>query len=79
MGKQSGLYFIQRFELPAVFAQAHPFVPPAPFLQQPVHKPPKVVQVLFYKIAVVVFPNFANIILYGFSIGTYSYERLKNA
>ena len=56
MGKQAGLHFIQRIQPPAAFAQAHSFVPFAPLLKPPVHKAPKVVQVSFYKMAVVVLP-----------------------
>jgi len=54
MGKQAGLHFIQRVQPPAAFAQAHSFVPFAPFLKSPVHKAPKGVQVPFYKMTVVV-------------------------
>ena len=56
MGKQAGLHVVQRVQLSAAFAQVHSFVPPAPFFKAPVHKAPKVVQVSFYKMAVVVLP-----------------------
>ena len=56
MGKQAGLHFVQRIQPFAAFAQAHSFVPLAPFFKSSVHKAPKVVQVSFYKMAVVVLP-----------------------
>src|SRR6187455_1252907 len=56
MGKQAGLHFVQRIQPFATFAQTHSFVPLAPFFKSSVHKPPKVVQVSFHKMAVVVLP-----------------------
>ncbi len=54
MIKQSGLHFVQRVQPPAALAQAHSLVPLAPFFKVPVYKAPKVVQVPFYKMTVVV-------------------------
>ena len=56
MGKQARLHFIQSVKPSAALVQIHPPVPFAPFLKPPVHKAPKVVQVPFYKMAVVVLP-----------------------
>ena len=56
MGKQAGLHFVQRIKPTATFAQAHLLVPLAPYFKSPVNKAPKVIQVPFYKVAVVVLP-----------------------
>ena len=56
MGKQARLHFVQLIQPPETFPQTEPFVPFAPFLKPSVYKAPKVVQVSFYKMAVVVLP-----------------------
>jgi hypothetical protein len=57
MGKQAGVHIVQPIQPPAAFPQAHSFVPLAPFFKSLVHKAPKVVQVSFNKMAVVVLPT----------------------